>query len=133
MLGKQMYSYKSMEYICSLLGKSRQALYDSFKRKEERQMEEVLVLNLVREQRRDQPMLGTEKVHLRIKGQLEAHHIKIGRDKMYQLLSDHGMLLRLGKFKPVTTNSDHPYKKYGNLVRDLEVSRPCQLWASDIT
>jgi putative transposase len=133
MLGKQMYVKKSMKDICSLLGKTRQALYDSLQRKEERQMEEVLVLTLVKEERARQKNLGCEKVHLRIKEQLAAHHIKIGRDKMYQLLADHGMLIRQGTFKPRTTNSDHPYKKYKNLVRELEVDRPCQLWASDIT
>jgi len=122
-----------MEYICSQLGKSRQALYDNLNRKEDKQMEEVLVLGLAKEQRQEQPRLGTKKVYLRLKDQLLLHRIKMGRDKFFELLADHGMLLRNKKFKPRTTNSEHPYKKYGNLVRDIELTGPCQLWASDIT
>ncbi len=36
-------------------------------------------------------------------------------------------------FKPVTTNSNHNYTKYPNLVRNLEINRINQVWAADIT
>ena len=32
-----------------------------------------------------------------------------------------------------TTNSDHPYPRYPNLVKDLVVAAPEQVWVSDIT
>jgi putative transposase len=32
-----------------------------------------------------------------------------------------------------TTNSDHPFPRYPNLVADLAVSRPDQVWVADIT
>jgi transposase InsO family protein len=32
-----------------------------------------------------------------------------------------------------TTNSDHPYPRYGNLVKELEVTYPEQVWVSDVT
>jgi putative transposase len=32
-----------------------------------------------------------------------------------------------------TTNSDHAYPRYGNLVKDLEVTHPEQVWVSDVT
>ena len=32
-----------------------------------------------------------------------------------------------------TTNSNHNYHKYKNLIKDLVVSRPNQLWVADIT
>jgi transposase InsO family protein len=35
--------------------------------------------------------------------------------------------------KPLTTDSGHPFFKYPNLIRELEVVRPNQLWVSDIT
>ncbi len=61
------------------------------------------------------------------------HGIKIGRDKLYDLLGYHGLLLRYRKRKPYTTNSNHPYRKYPNLIRDLILTGPGQLWVSDIT
>lgn len=32
-----------------------------------------------------------------------------------------------------TTNSDHPFRRFPNLVQDLQVERPDQVWASDIS
>jgi transposase InsO family protein len=32
-----------------------------------------------------------------------------------------------------TTDSDHPYPRYSNLVEDLQVVRPDQVWVADIT
>ena len=128
-----MYSLKSLEYICLLFGKSRQAWYDSLHRKEERQMEEVLVLSMVKEVRKKHKRLGTKKLQQMLLDDFMRHHIKIGRDKLHELLSEHGMLVRQGQFKPRTTNSNHPYRRYTNLVRDLQLTAACQLWASDIT
>jgi putative transposase len=35
--------------------------------------------------------------------------------------------------KPRTTNSRHPFPRYPNLVQDLEIQRPDQVWVADIT
>ncbi len=35
--------------------------------------------------------------------------------------------------KSRTTDSEHPFPRYPNLVRGLEVVRPAQVWVSDIT
>jgi transposase InsO family protein len=128
-----MYPVKSLEYICLLFGKSRQAWYDSLHRKEERQMEEVLVLSMVKEVRKQHKRLGTKKLQQMLLEDFIQHHIKMGRDKLHDLLTEHGMLVRQGQFKPRTTNSNHPYRRYKNLVRDIELTTACQLWASDIT
>lgn len=37
------------------------------------------------------------------------------------------------KTPPTTTNSNHPYPRYPNLVKDLKIVRPDQVWVSDIT
>jgi transposase InsO family protein len=128
-----MYPDKSMEYICSLFGKSRQAWYDSQNRKEEQQMEGVLVLSLVKDIRKDHKQMGTDKLHLKLEEDFKDHHIKMGRDKLHLLLSQHDMLVRQRKYKPRTTDSNHPYKRYSNLVRDIILTTACRLWASDIT
>ena len=69
-----------MEYICLLFGKSRQAWYDAIHCKEEQQMEEVLVLSMVKEVRKDHEKIGTEKLHKMLTEDFIQHHIKIGRD-----------------------------------------------------
>jgi len=122
-----------MEYICSLFGKSRQAWYDSQKRSEERQMEGVIVLKEVKEIRKDHKAMGTENLLLLLQDTFAQHQIKMGRDKLHLLLSQHDMLVRQRSFKPRTTDSNHPYRRYQNLVRDLIPLEPNKLWASDIT
>ena len=80
------------------------------------------------------PRLGTRKLYYMLIETLKEHKIKIGRDKLFDLLEEHGMLLRRRKRRKVsTTDSNHPFRRYPNLVRELLPMRPNQLWVSDIT
>ena len=128
-----MYGQYSVRYFCSLFGKSRQAWYELTHRQSEQQLSDTIVLKLVAELRSELPRLGTRKLYHLLGRKLEEHHIKIGRDKLYELLGHHGYLLRYRKRKIYTTNSNHPYRKYPNLIRELMLSKPNQLWVSDIT
>lgn len=65
---------------------------------------------------------------------LQKHGISIGRNKLFDLLADNGMLIRRRKRRHVsTTDSRHLFKKYPNLIRELEAISPNELWVSDIT
>ena len=59
--------------------------------------------------------------------------IKIGRDKFYRFLKLNKLLVPKSKNYITTTNSNHMFKKYKNLVKDQVPTRPEQLWVSDIT
>jgi putative transposase len=80
------------------------------------------------------PRIGTRKLYHMLTDTLAEHKIKIGRDKLFDLLEEHAMLVRRRKRRKVsTTDSNHPFRKYPNLVRELQAVRPNQLWVSDIT
>lgn len=128
-----MYGHFSVRYFCALFGKTRQAWYEGTHRQTEQQLTDTLVLKLVSEIRNELPRLGTRKLHHLLNGKLIAHQIKMGRDKLYQLLGEHGYLLRYRKRRAYTTDSNHPYRKYPNLIRDKTLTKPNQLWVSDIT
>ena len=97
-------------------------------------MADAIVLKLVREIRQDLPRAGVPKLHFMLEEKLAAHGIKIGRDALYQLLGEHGYLLRYRRRKPYTTDSNHPYKKYPNLISEIKyLTHAGQLWVSDIT
>ncbi len=128
-----MYPKKSIGYICSLFGKTPQAWYDSQRRKQQRQMQDVLVLSWIKQIRTEHKQMGTKKLLIKLSDNFKQHDIHLGRDKLHQLISSHGLLVRQRKYKARTTNSNHPYHKYSNQVRDLQLSAACQLWASDIT
>lgn len=128
-----MYGHYSVRYFCTLFGKSRQGWYELTHRQSGQQLSETIVLKLVAELRGELPRVGTRKLYHLLQSKLEEHHIKIGRDKLYELLGHHGYLLRYRKRKAYTTNSNHPYRKYPNLIRELMLHKPNQLWVSDIT
>ena len=80
------------------------------------------------------PRLGGRKLYHLLQEPLVAHGIDIGRDRLFSLLGEYGLLVRRRKRrKPLTTDSGHPFFKYPNLIRQLVVVRPNQLWVSDIT
>jgi len=128
-----MYPLSTKSVICGLFGYSRQAWYDSKKRHSRFQMEEVFILKQVKVLRQEHKRMGGEKLHLLLKPVFEEHGIKYGRDKFYNLLSEHGLLVRRRRRNPRTTNSNHFYRRYPNLIRDMELYSSGRLWVSDIT
>lgn len=128
-----MYPQYGVRYFCSLFGKSRQAWYDLCDRSGKQELTDSIVLKLVAEIRRELPRAGVPKLHYLLQPSLQAHGIKIGRDALYDLLGKYGFLIRYKRRKPYTTDSNHPFKKYPNLIRDLMLTHPGRLWVSDIT
>ena len=129
----QMYPHQGTGYVCKLFGKSRQAWHESFRRSTAQEMADIVVIKLVEEIRAELPRLGTRKLLHLLAPKLEAHHIGIGRDRLYRLLSGQGLLLRHRRRNPHTTNSRHQFRKYPNLIREMVLTCPGQLWVSDIT
>lgn len=119
--------------ICGLFGITRQAYYNHFWRQQEASIEESIVLDMVKKIRKTQPKLGGKKLYFLLEEEICSHDIKMGRDAFLELLSRNGLLVKRRKVKPYTTNSRHWYKKYPNLVENIEISGPNQLWVSDIT
>ena len=77
------------------------------------------------------PRLGGVKLHLILKEELGVE-VTGGRDSFLRFLSDKGFMLpRLKRRR--TTDSNHLYRKYPNLVKDIEVQHVNQVWVSDIT
>ena len=69
-----------------------------------------------------------------MQGFLSAHRFQIGRDAMFDLLSERGLLITKRKRRGfITTLSKHRFKKYPNIIRDFIPVAPNQLWVSDIT
>jgi transposase InsO family protein len=97
-------------------------------------LQHALVLELVAEKRGVLGKTGADKLLEDISGTLKELGIKMGRDAFYDLLRTHGLLIRRKKRKgPKTTDSEHPYRKYPNLIKEMLITRAGQLWVSDIT
>lgn len=119
--------------LCKLFGKSRQAFYQKKWYISEKEQQELVVLELVAQVRRELPGLGLHKLYKCIYQPLKSHNIKMGRDKLNTLLRDHGLLITRKRRNPKTTQSNHWFRRYPNLTKDLEVKQSEQLWVADIT
>jgi putative transposase len=119
--------------LCKLFGKSRQAFYNKKWYLSEQEQQELVVLELVAQVRRELPGLGLHKLYKCIYQPLKTNQIKMGRDKLNTLLRNHGLLITRKRRNPKTTQSNHWFRRYSNLTKELEVGRSEQLWVADIT
>lgn len=123
----------SLSTACRLFGYSRQAYY---KRKQMSSCYKELhsqVVDLVQAYRIKMPRLGTRKLYYLLAQEFAVHELKIGRDKLFAILRANHLLIRAKKSYHKTTDSKHWLKKHKNLLAETEVSKPEQLWVSDIT
>ncbi|MBD2755298.1 IS3 family transposase [Spirosoma validum] len=116
-----------------VLGFTRQGYYQYWQRQNEPVDDDLNVLRLVRPIRRQHPRIGGRKLYYLLQKEFLERGIKLGRDAFFELLARHKMLIRRRRRKVKTTFSGHPFRKYPNLIKNLVVERPNQLWVSDIT
>jgi putative transposase len=130
---KQDFPKQGIKPICRLFGKTRHAYYDHQWRVQDEGLKDEIILQHIAVIRQTQKRIGTMKLRHIIERPLIDHNIKVGRDYLFDLMRSHGMLIRKRKRKVVTTNSRHWMHKYNNLIKDMKIDRPEQLWVSDIT
>ena len=119
--------------LCGLFGLSRQAYYSYKKRRVQTYLETDQVIKMIKSVRSVHPRMGCRKIYDIIKVDLDMAKIKIGRDKLFDLMSDNELLIRKRRRKAITTNSFHSFRRYKNLIQDFIPYQANQLWVSDIT
>ncbi len=125
---------RKISILCSLLGYSRQAYYQQKRTQEQSVLEDELVIQQVLSIRKEQKRVGTRKLHIMLQPFLNQHGIIIGRDALFALLCERGLLVRKRRrVVPRTTMSNHWMHKYPNLITGMVVKAPNRLWVSDIT
>ena len=116
-----------------MFGLSRQSYYKNKTSRIKRNADLTIVRNMVMRIRCKMPRIGTRKLYYLIKDELNLLHIKIGRDVLFNFLRAEHLLIKPKRSYVKTTNSKHWMKKYPNLIKNLEITKPEQLWVSDIT
>jgi len=122
-----------LKAICAVFSKSRQAYYKQLNAKARQESKVRRIIELVREIRRKLPRIGGRKLYWMLADKFRSEGIRVGRDKFFDILREHGELVFRKRRYARTTNSRHHFTKYKNIVKDLVVERPEQVFASDIT
>lgn len=119
------------------MGMSRQAYYQGQQRAAARSVQAQAVVQLVRQRRVRQPRLGTRKLHHLLQEPLKKAGIVLGRDAMFDVLRNAGMLVPTRRAYHKTTDSHHRLRRHPNLVKQgpeqIKVTGSEQLWVADIT
>ncbi len=106
---------------------SRQAVYQKRLRDTRTQAQVLDLLPRVRTLRQLMPRVGTRKLlkHLGDAG--------IGRDKLFEILRKHGLLVKRRRRYAITTDSAHGLPVYPNLMGEAVVDGPNRVWVADQT
>ena len=118
-------------FACHLFGINRQVYYRKIRRGVGKQTKAGQVLALIMEIRNSMPRIGVRKLYYLLFDKLR--ELKIGRDKFFDILRANHLLIQPKRSYHITTNSHHRFRKHKNLILDMEINRPEQVWVSDIT
>lgn len=121
----------SISKSCQLLGISRQSYYRSFWEAKQKEIVATKVIGLVENIRQRMPKIGVRKLYHILASELE--QLGVGRDKLFRILRNNGLLIRPTRTYHKTTHSYHRFKKHKNLIENVEISKAEQVWVSDIT
>jgi transposase InsO family protein len=117
----------SVQSVCEFLDLSRSSYY--YQKKEKPEAQQLAAdLKLVAGQH---PTYGNRRLMHQLRRKPFGYQIN---SKHVQRLARQMNLLRPTKRQKIrTTNSQHPFPRYDNLVKDMVVTHPDQVWVSDIT
>ena len=118
----------SVDAICALFGKTRQAYYQRLSYKYQEVAEESIILDLIAEYRGSMGRIGGRKLWHELNRRLP-----IGRDKLFDILDRHHLKASKRKRTVRTTWSESWLHRFPNLIKDLVLTSANQLWVSDIT
>ena len=119
--------------MCDCFNLKRDAYYKYKNRAHKREVVEQQILHIVKKRRKSLPREGVRKLMKSLNNDFEKQHLKLGRDTLFNILREHKMLTLRKKYSARTTNSYHRFYKYNNIIKGIEVTKPNQVWASDIT
>ena len=123
----------TLSKVCNEYDLTRDAYYKYQKHFIRQEQDKQTVLSLIKKRRDILPREGCRKLHKVLSQDFIDNNLKVGRDKLFDILRDENMLVTRKKASFKTTNSYHHFHKYNNLIKDIDIKRINQVWVSDIT
>ena len=116
----------SVQEACDVLGLAHSSYYYHSQRAEAEQ----LVVDLEQEAGR-YPKYGSRRLTRQLRR--APYHYRVNRKRIQRIMRQKGLVRPPKQVKRHTTNSQHPFPRYPNLVIDLKVDHPEQVWVCDVT
>jgi putative transposase len=116
-----------------VFGISKQAYHKRIKAQHTKELQQKAVIDEVAKIRTRMPQTGTRKLYKHLQPSLPEIKVKMGRDGLFDLLGDKGMLIRKTRQLHVTTDSSHSFYTSPNLLKDTEIFHAEQAFVTDIT
>jgi transposase InsO family protein len=116
----------SVQAACAVTGLAPSTYYYQRQRTEDSQ----LVADLEQEAGRF-PLYGSRRLTHQLRR--SPYHYRINRKRIQRLMRQKDLLRPVKRKRCRTTDSQHPYPRYPNLVKGVDVIRPEQVWVCDIT
>lgn len=123
----------TVEGLCRCVGLSRQAYYKGSRARTRREVNEEAIVEQVKQQRQLHPRMGTRKLCVVLEPVLWEMGISIGRDRLFALLRERGLLVPRRRRWARTTDSRHGLFLWPNRIRHIVPSTTNQVWVSDLT
>jgi transposase InsO family protein len=112
---------------------SRQNYYAARRLRQRREVDEGMIVELVKRERRMQPRIGGRKLLHLLSPELAEAGVKVGRDRFFEVLAEADLLVVPKPGRPHTTNSRHCLPVFSNLLASRVLQAPNEAWASDLT
>lgn len=128
---REEYPDASVDTLCGLFGKRRQWYYKSAGRVISEKQRIKLLVDMMLYYRSCCPRIGGPKLFHILSKEL-GRDVTHGRDSFLRVYEVQGFKLKPNKRRR-TTDSNHIYKKYPNLVQDVNALYPNHIWVADIT
>ncbi|GHO49220.1 transposase [Ktedonospora formicarum] len=109
--------------LCEVLGLSESTYYYCSQADEEQELREAVEVIAV-----EYPRYGSR----RLTAELRRRGWDINRKHIQRLMREENLLVQVRRYCH-TTMSRHPYNRFPNLVKQLEIVRPDQVWCADLT
>ena len=109
----------SVSDTCYCFNLKRDSYYKFQRRYKQQEAIVVQVLKLVKQERKQQPRVGTRKLYNALYKDFHVANLKIGRDRLFDILRGNNMLVKRKRAYAKTTNSYHHFHKYNNLIKEL--------------
>lgn len=112
---------------------SRANWYKRKKTRKKKEVNEKLVTHLIDRERKAQPRIGGRKLRVLLAPELDAAGALIGRDRFFDVMRRNELLVPPLPKSCRTTYSNHSLPIFPNLIKEMQVTAPNQVWVSDIT